>query len=158
MSTKAHARQDLSSPGVGNRRVVAIAAGLMAMMVAAVAGFAVLYVRQLPANRLPPPELFPVPRVQVDEKALRLRLEAEQRSRLSGYHWKNAQKTLIVIPIKRAMQILAAYGAKAYDPIASSGEAAFAPGPATANAFQSPNVRVPSSKEPSAAKKGLRQP
>jgi len=157
MSTDADPPQNLSSPGVGNRRVVVIAAGLMVMMVGAVAGFAVLYVRQLPANQLPPPELFPAPRVQVDEKALRLRLEAEQRSRLSGYHWENAQKTLIGIPVKRAMQILAARGAKAYDPIAS-GEAAVAPGPATANAFQSPNVRVPSSKEPSAADMGLRQP
>jgi hypothetical protein len=158
MSTDVHPPQNLSSPGVGNRRVVVTAAGLMAMMVGAVAGFAVLYVRQLPANRLPPPELFPAPRVQIDEKALRLRLEAEQRSRLSGYHWENAHKTLIGIPVKRAMQILAARGAKAYDPIASSGEAALAPAPATANAFQSPNVRVPSSKEPSAADKELRQP
>jgi hypothetical protein len=156
MSTEEHAPQDLSSPGVGNRWVVAIAAGLMAMMVAAVVGFAVLYVKRLPANRLPPPELFPAPRVQVDEKALRLRLEAEQRSRLSGYHWENPQKTLVGIPIERAMQILAARGAKAYDPIAASGEAALAPGPASANAFQNPSVRVPSSKEPGGAEKGLR--
>jgi hypothetical protein len=158
MSTEAHTREELGSPGVGNRKVVAIAVGLMTMMVAAVAGFAALYVNQLPANRLPPPELFPAPRVQLDEKALRLRLQAEQRSRLSGYRWENGQKTLIGIPIERAMQILAVRGAKAYEPIAPSGEVMLAPGPAAANAFQSPDVQVPSNKEPRAAEKGLRQP
>ena len=155
MSTETRSTPNLPSPGVGNRLVVVIAAGLMAMMVTAIAVMAVIYVGGLPKRTLPSPALLPAPQVRTDEKSLRKRLEAEQLSRVSGYRWENAQKTLVGIPIERAMQIL---GAKAYDPIIQSGEAALAPGPTTATANQNPEVRVPTNKEASPVEKGLRQP
>jgi hypothetical protein len=158
MSTETRSTQDLPAPGVGNRLVVAIAVGLMAMMLAAIAVMAVIYVGGLPKRTLPSPALLPAPQVRTDEKSLRKRLEAEQLSRVSGYRWENAQKTLVGIPIERAMQILGARGAKAYDPIIQSGEAALAPGPTTATANQNPEVRVPTNKEASPVEKGLRQP
>jgi hypothetical protein len=158
MSAETRSTQDLPSPGVGNRLVVGIAVGLMAMLLGAIAVMAVIYVGGLPKRTLPSPALLPAPQVRIDEKSLRKRLEAEQLSRLSGYRWENSQKTLVGIPIERAMQILGARGPKAYDPIIPSGEAALAPGPATATTSQNPEVRVPANKEASPAEKGLRQP
>jgi hypothetical protein len=46
------------------------------------------------------------------------RLTAQQRARLSGYHWADASHTVITIPIERAMQLVAARGAGAYAPVA----------------------------------------
>jgi hypothetical protein len=158
MSIETRSTPNLPSPGVGNRLVVVIAAGLMAMMVTAIAVMAVIYVGALPKRTLPSPALLPAPQVRSDEKLLRKRLEAEQLSRLSGYRWENAQKTLVGIPIERAMQIMGARGPKAYDPIIRSGEAALTPGPATATANQNPEVRVPANKEASPVENGLRQP
>jgi hypothetical protein len=158
MSTETHATQDLPQPGVGNRVVVAIAAGLIVMMLAAVAVMGMIYVGELPKRALPSPQLLPAPQVRVDERLLRKRLEAEQLSHLSGYRWENAQKTLVGIPIERAMQILAARGPKAYDAIIQSAEATLAPGPATATGSQDPDARVPSNKEAIPTEKGLRQP
>ena len=156
MSAETGSTPNLPSPGVGNRLVVVIAAGLMAMMVTAIAVMAVIYVGGLPKRTLPSPALLPAPQVRTDEKSLRKQLEAEQLSRLSGYRWENAQKTFVGIPIERAMQILGARGPKAYDPIIQSGEAAL--GPATATANQNPQVRVPANQEASPVEKGLRQP
>jgi hypothetical protein len=41
--------------------------------------------------------------------------EREERKKLSGYGWVDQSKGLVRIPIERAMQIVAARGALAYD-------------------------------------------
>lgn len=144
-------------PGVANRRVAIIAAGLMVMMLGSVAMLLGFYVWQLPERALPPPRELPAPQVRVDERALRSRIEAEQRQRLSGYRWENAEKTRIGIPIERAMQIVAARGDKAFDPIMPNGSQQ-ALGPAAAIAAQNEGMSVPSNKESLSAQKGERSP
>ena len=145
MSAEPHSDHDFPSPGVANRPVIAIAAGLMAMMLGGVLLMFGFYVWQLPGRTLPAPERLPNPQVRSDERLLRQKLEAVQTERLSGYRWENSQKTLIGIPIERAMQILAARGAAVYDPIIQQPHTtAQPPGAATAAAMQNPALSVPS--------------
>ena len=150
--------RDFPSPGVADRRVVAVAIALMLMMLGSVAMLVGFYVWRLPERSLPAPRQLPAPQVRVDERALRLQLEAEQRRRLSGYRWENPEKTVIGIPIERAMQILAARGNAAFDPLVSQASSAQAPGAANAAAAQTEGVRVPSNKEPLSAQKGTSSP
>jgi hypothetical protein len=156
MPTETHTGPDLSSPGVSNRIVVIAAAAMMLIMLIGVGLLLGIYIRQVPVRTLPSPQSLPEPQVRVDERLLRKRLEAEQVARLSGYRWENDQKTIIGIPIERAMQILAARGANAYDPVVQPGSTAMEPGPAAASASQSSEFRVPSDKEPRPAEKGVR--
>lgn len=158
MSDETHRARDLPSPEVANRRVAVIAIGLIAMMLGAVGMLLGFYVWQLPQRGLPPPQQLPAPQVRTDERLLRQQLEAAQLGRLSSYRWEDPQKTLVAIPIERAMQILAARGSHAYDPIITLGTAAQSLGPGTAAAMQDPGSRVPSRKEPIRAQRGLTQP
>jgi hypothetical protein len=149
MSVDAHPDHEFPSPGVANRPVIAVAAGLMAMMLAGVFLMAGIYAWQVPHRTLPSPQRLPDPRVRTDERLLRQQLEAAQIERLSGYRWENSQKTVIGIPIERAMQILVARGAAAYDPIVKQADAtAQSPGPATAAAVQDQGSIVPSNGQP----------
>jgi hypothetical protein len=158
MSAELNSGHDFPSPGVANRRVAAIAIGLMAMMLGAVGMLLGFYVWQLPERALPPPQQLPAPQVRTEERLLRQQLEAAQRERLSGYRWEDQQKNLIGIPIERAMQVLAGRGAKAYDPLIAPGTIAPSPGPDTAAALQNPQVRVPSSNQPMSAEPEQAQP
>jgi hypothetical protein len=158
MSAETNPDRDLAPPGVASRAVIIVTSALMAMMIAAVIGLSVFYVWWLPDRALPAPRPLPTPQVRTDERLLRQEIEAAQRARLTGYRWQDDQKTLIAIPIERAMQILAGRGAKAYDPIATSGTTAESVGADTAAGMQNPGLRVPSNKEPRGAQRGRRQP
>jgi hypothetical protein len=158
MSIESHSDRDFATAGVGNRAVAVIAAGLMAMMLGAVAMLIGFYVWQLPERALPPPRQLPAPQVRVDERALRAEIETEQRQRLTGYRWENPEKTLIGIPIERAMQIIAARGANAYDSLMAPSSSEQVSGPDSAAQMQTQGLRVPSNKEPLAAQKGARSP
>lgn len=149
MSAEVHSDHEFPSPGVANRPVIAIAAGLMAMMLCGVLLMFGFYIWKVPGRTLPAPRQLPSPQVRTDERLLRQQLEAAQAERLSGYHWENSQKTVIGIPIERAMQILAARGTAAYDPIIQQpNTTAQSPGPATAAAMQNPASSVPSNGQP----------
>jgi hypothetical protein len=76
---------------------------------------------------MPPPQTFPRPRVQADDKAELMQTLERQRQELSGYRWANKEHTLVKIPIERAMQLIAAKGAQAYAPIQSSPAAPSSP-------------------------------
>ncbi|MBV9235024.1 MAG: hypothetical protein JOZ94_04245 [Xanthobacteraceae bacterium] len=145
MSAETRPHHDFPSPEVANRAVMATAAGLMTMMLAGVFLMAGIYAWQMPDRRLPAPQRLPDPQVRTDERLLRQQLEAAQTERLSGYHWENQQKTLIGVPIERAMELLVARGAAAYDPIIpQSNTTAQSPGAATAAAMQGQGSSVPS--------------
>lgn len=140
---------EFPSPGVANRPVIAVAAGLMVMMLCGVLLMLGFYIWKVPDRTLPAPRQLPNPQVRTDERLLRQQLEAAQAERLAGYHWENPQKTLIGIPIERAMQILAARGSAAYDPILQTpNTTAQSLGPATATDAQNPSSNVPSNKQP----------
>ena len=158
MSAEAHSDRDYPAPGVASRRVILAAIGLMAMMLGAVVMMLGFYVWQLPERALPEPRQLPAPQVRTNERLLRQQLETAQRARLSGYRWEDSQKTLVGIPIERAMQIVVARGTGAYDPIATPSTTARSPGPPAAAAMQNPQIRVPSNKELSGAQRRQAQP
>jgi hypothetical protein len=149
MSAETHSDHEFPSPGVANRPVIAVAIGLMAMMLCGVSLMLGFYTWKVPERTLPAPRQLPNPQVRTDERLLRQQLEAAQAERLAGYHWENPQKTLIGIPIERAMEILAARGPAAYDPIIQqTNTTAQSSGPATAASMQNPNSNVPSDGQP----------
>lgn len=105
-----------------------IAAVVLLFLCLSVAALHVIYSYEVPVKTVPSPQAFPQPRVQTDEHAELERLLARQRQELSGYHWANADHTLVQIPIERAMQIIAQKGTQAYDPVASIPGALASPG------------------------------
>ena len=98
------------------RRVVIVAGSILAFVFISMAALYLVYSNLIPHRQAERPGLFPQPRLQADEAAELRRLTAQQRARLSGYHWADASHTAITIPIERAMQIVAARGAGAYAP------------------------------------------
>jgi hypothetical protein len=149
--------QNFPTPGVANGHVVIVAVGLMVMMLLSVVMLVGLYTWWVPQRALPPPRELPAPQVRTDERSLRRQIEDRQTALLSGYHWVDAGKTLIAIPIGRAMQILAARSTGAYDPIIAPGTIVQPPGPAAASTNQSPALHVPSNREPPRTNNGRLQ-
>ena len=92
-------------PGdVNARRVVIVAGSILAFVFISMAALYLVYSNLIPHRQAERPGLFPQPRLQADEAAELRRLTAQQRARLSGYHWADASHTVITIPIERAMQ------------------------------------------------------
>src|SRR5260370_7366841 len=85
-------------------------------MLAAIWGLNAVYDWQVPSRPLPAPEQFPSPRVQTHQAEQLKDLLAAQRQQLTAYEWADQDKTLIRIPIERAMEIIAHRAAEAYPP------------------------------------------
>src|SRR5258708_16228643 len=98
-------------------------------MLAAIWGLNAVYDWQVPNRSLPAPEQFPSPRVQTHQAEQLKDLLAAQRQQLTEYEWADQNKTLIRIPIERAMEIIAQRGARAYAPLLPPGPATAAPPP-----------------------------
>jgi hypothetical protein len=115
--------------------VLCAAFASIALVLGAIWGLAAVYDRSVANRTLPVPEPFPSPRVQTHQAEQRRELLAAQRQQLTGYAWVDSGKTLVRIPIERAMDIIAQRGAEAYAPLPPSGHAPSAPasgaGPAT---------------------------
>lgn len=86
------AQDRLESPQVAVRPVLWGAFGALILLVGAVAGLHFVFVWDVPNRTLPPPSLFPQPRVRTDEVAERLRIEAAQRRLLTGYSWADQKQ------------------------------------------------------------------
>ena len=67
--------------------------------------------------RTPRPARFPEPQVQSNPAGDLHALRAAQREQLEGYAWIDRDRGLARIPVARAMELLAARGAAAYDPL-----------------------------------------
>ncbi|MGN6516786.1 MAG: hypothetical protein ACTHLR_13215 [Rhizomicrobium sp.] len=96
------------SPDVRTRRIVFIIAGIMALLMLIAFGFQLIFkgdIGQTYAVRHP----FPAPAVIPNERAERLALEARQKKDLAGAHGR--------MPIDKAMNAIAAKGARAFDPL-----------------------------------------
>jgi hypothetical protein len=127
MADEAHGHEQFEAPGVRTRPVLLFALAAVALVVASIWMLAGVYQWQVPNRVLPPPEVFPLPRVQTHQAEQREQIEAEQRRRLTGYHWEDRNKGLLRIPIERAMQLIAQRGADAYAPLLSSPAALASP-------------------------------
>ena len=95
------------------------------LMLGAIWGLNAIYDREVPNRALPTLEQFPSPRVQTHQAEQLKDLLSAQRRQLTEYAWADQNKTLVRIPIERAMEIVAQRGGKAYAPL-------LPPGPATA--------------------------
>jgi hypothetical protein len=99
----------------------------IALMLGAIWGLSAVYDWSVQNRALPPPEQFPSPRVQTHQAEQRQDLLAAQRRQLRGYAWADQGKTLVRIPIERAMDIIAQRGTQAYAPLRPPGTAPAAP-------------------------------
>jgi hypothetical protein len=125
MAHDAEADVHLEPAGVSFWPVLYGAVASVVLMLAAIWGLSAVYDWQVPGRALPAPEQFPSPRVQTHQAEQRQDLLAAQRRRLTGYEWADQNKTLVRIPIERAMDVIAQRGAAAYAPL-------LPPGPSTA--------------------------
>jgi len=120
------ARAPLEPAGVSLRPVLLGAIASVVLVLAAIWGLNAVYDWQVPNRTLPAPEQFPSPRVQTHQAEELHELLAEQRQQLTRYAWADQNKTLVRIPVERAMEIIAQRGGEAYAPL-------LPPGPATAS-------------------------
>jgi len=135
MAHDADADVRLEPAGVSLRPVLSAALASIGVMLAAILGLNALYEWWVPIRTIRLPEQFPSPRVQTHQAEQRQELLAAQRRQLTGFAWVDPDKTLVRIPIERAMDIIAQRGAEAYAPLAPRGQTPTAPasgaGPAT---------------------------
>ena len=99
------------TPEVDIRTVMIAAGGIVAFLVIFLLVLYLLF-PVLVHRPLPPVAQFPAPSVTADERTQRLLLERAQNERLSG---RNG-----MMPIARAMAIIAAKGPAAYEPVQST--------------------------------------
>jgi hypothetical protein len=122
----------LASPQVATLPILLTALAGLLFLALSMIGFAFVYAYYGPSRAAPPPEAFPAPELQPDDSSQELDdLLAKQRKQLQSYGWANAEHTLVIIPIARAMQIIAGRGAKGFDPIVSQATATSPPPPVT---------------------------
>jgi hypothetical protein len=131
MAHDAEAAVQLEPAEVSVRPVLWAALASIALMLAAIWGLNAVYEWRVPDRTFQPPEQFPSPRVQTHQAEQRQDLLAAQRRQLTGYAWVDPAKTLVRIPIERAMDIIAQRGAEAYAPLLPHAHAPAGPAAAT---------------------------
>ena len=90
------------------RTVALVLIGALTMLAAVGFGLTLFFPDRVGAGYVVE-HVFPSPAVIPDERAQRLRLEAEQRRALAGAHGR--------MPIEQAMMAIAARGDQAFDPV-----------------------------------------
>jgi hypothetical protein len=119
MPAEGHLQFRPETPAVDYRAVGWAGGAALLLLFGTIGAFYAIYDRAVPVKTIPQPETFPQPRVVTSavEIAARRQLSETQIDRLSTWQWADPQHTLVQIPIDRAMQMLVAKGAKAYDPL-----------------------------------------
>jgi hypothetical protein len=115
--TERAGRDLLESTRIDARRILAVAAGVLAFLGASLGMLALIYITLGPHNGPPAPRSFPQPQLQAHPSADLRHYLAQQRAHLTGYRWTNDAHTLVAIPIERAMGLVVARGVDAYAPI-----------------------------------------
>lgn len=135
----------LEPAGVSLWPVLFGALASVVLMLAAIWGLSAVYDWRVPNPTVRAPEQFPSPRVQTHQAEQLRDLLAAQRRQLTGYAWADQDKTLVRIPINRAMEIIAQRGANAYEPLLPPGPATAGPaaGAQRATTGQGPSSRTP---------------
>ena len=78
-------RESLAAAGVRTSWIILAALGCLAFLGATMVGFAFVYELYVPSHPLPPPQIFPAPRLQADPSAEMKQVLAAQRKRLESY-------------------------------------------------------------------------
>jgi hypothetical protein len=119
MPAEEHLQYVPEPSGVDARVVSGAALGALALLAGSIAVFYTIYNYSVPIKTVPLPEQFARPQVVTSEAetAELHRLHNEQSARLEAWGWSNDQRTLVKIPIERAMQLLEQKGGEAYAPL-----------------------------------------
>jgi hypothetical protein len=138
----------LEPAGVSPWPVLFGALASVILILAAIWGLNAVYEWQVANRTLSAPQQFPSPRVQTHQAEELRDLLSRQRRHLTGYQWADQNKTLVRIPIERAMEIIAQRGGEAYGPLLPPGPAAADPtaGAQRATTGQAPGAHRPEEK------------
>jgi hypothetical protein len=109
-------KQQHESSGVRTPRILAFVFGFLSFVAVLAAILSLFY--HADVGRIAAPfQQFPTPRLQPHPRQDYLAFHKKQLEELAGTRWVNPQKTLVHVPIARAMAYIAARGAAAYDPL-----------------------------------------
>jgi hypothetical protein len=108
---------DLQSPDVDARSIVGFASGFLVFVAVSIVLLGVYYIHANVSAAPPSPRQFPEPRLEARSGQDLGALLKTQRDRFQSYAWVDRGRGLVRIPVSRAMAIVAAHGAKAYDPL-----------------------------------------
>lgn len=106
------------SPAVREGAIAVIMAWFFIFVVAAAIGLFFFYRALAPNPTIVEANQFPSPRLQILADGLRDPEIARQRADLQRFRWIDRAHGMFQIPIERAMRLVAARGARAYEPVA----------------------------------------
>ena len=106
------------SPAVREGAVALIMAGFFIFVVAAAIGLFFFYQALAPNLAFVKANQFPSPRLETRSDGLRDPEIAQQQADLQRFRWIDRAHGMFQIPIERAMRLVAARGARAYEPLA----------------------------------------
>lgn len=113
----ADANTAFESPEVNARVVVACALGLALFVAMSLTLLGIYYIKAFVNAPPAPSRAFPAPRLETRVGQSFDPLRQAQTRRLHEYAWVDRKNGLVRIPVERAMELVAARGAKAYDPV-----------------------------------------
>ena len=113
------AEQTREKPAVRQGLIAAIMAGFFVFVVVAAAGLLFFFFEARAHNTtFVRVGEFPSPRLQTSSDGLRDPEIARQQAELHRFRWIDRDHVVFQIPIERAMRLVAARGAGAYEPVA----------------------------------------
>jgi len=105
------------SPAVREGVIAAIMAGFVAFVLAAAVGLFFFYKALAHNTTFAAVHAFPSPQLQTRSDGLRDPEIAKQQAELDQFRWIDHAHGVFQIPIERAMRLVAARGARAYEPV-----------------------------------------
>ncbi len=105
------------SPAVREGAIAAIMAGFFVFVVAAAIGLFFFYRALAHDATFVKVQEFPAPRLETRADGLRDPEIARQQADLKRFRWLDRAHGAFQIPIERAMRLVAARGARAYEPV-----------------------------------------
>jgi len=112
-------------PAVREALIASVMAGFVVLVVAATVGLFFFYQALARNTGFVKVQEFPAPRLQTLSDGLRDPEIARQQADLQRFRWIDRSRGVFQIPIERAMRLVAARGAKGYDPVPPGNEASF---------------------------------
>jgi hypothetical protein len=106
----------LQSPDVDTRSIVGLASGFLVFVAVSVVLLGVYYIHANVGAGSASPRQFPEPRLEMRSGQDLDALVKAQEDQFQSYAWVDRGRGLVRIPVSRALELLAARGAKAYDP------------------------------------------
>ena len=119
-----HSRE---SPAISARIVATVMASFVAFTVVAAVCLSFFFQPSARNAKFVKVQEFPAPRLQTLPDGLRDPEIARQQAELERFRWIDRGHGVFQIPIERAMQLVAARGAHAYDPVAPANGTAAPP-------------------------------